>query len=123
MKNIILITAASFGLIALSMGAFGSHLLFDLLNKYNRVDTFDTAVEYHFYHTFFLFIIGLYYGSNQKKYLIYSFWTCFVGVILFSGSLYGLCLTNFSFLGYITPFGGCLLIFSYILFFLAVLKT
>ena len=123
MKNIILITAALFGLIALCMGAFGSHLLFDSLSEYNRSHTFYTAVEYHFYHTFLLFTIGLYYNFKDSKYLIYSFWTCFFGVILFSGSLYALCVTNNVFWGHITPIGGCFLISSYLLFILAVVKN
>ena len=45
------------------------------------------------------------------------------GIIVFSGSLYTLCLTNVSKWGAVTPIGGLLLIISWVLLFVGILKA
>ena len=50
--------AAVLGFLAVAIGAFGAHGLEPILTKYSRLETFETAVKYHFYHTFAILIVG-----------------------------------------------------------------
>ena len=102
----ILKIASVFGFLAVAIGAFGAHGLEDLLMTNSRVETFETAVRYHFYHTLaLLFCAGLIERFNPK-YFTYSVYLFSIGIIVFSGSLYILALTNMTILGAITPLGG-----------------
>ena len=73
----------------------------DLLVKNERIDTWETAVLYNLVHALALLILGLFPAPSRVA--------CFSfagGMVLFSGSLYVLALTNFTKLGMVTPFGG-----------------
>lgn len=118
MNKQLLITASILGLIGIILGAFAAHGL-KLLISTEAQQTFETGVRYQMYHAFFLMFLSL---SNQlnlktKKTLFYL---VLVGVLLFSGSIYGLAtnpLTVFDFksIGFITPIGGLLLIISWLI--------
>jgi uncharacterized membrane protein YgdD (TMEM256/DUF423 family) len=99
-------TASVFGVLAVSIGAFGAHGLESILIENNRVETFETAVQYHFYHTIALLIVAVLLQNKASKYLNWSAILFSLGILLFSGSLYILALSNFTFLGAITPLGG-----------------
>ncbi|OOG71921.1 DUF423 domain-containing protein [Algoriphagus sp. A40] len=108
MKPITIIqTAAIFGILAVGIGAFGAHGLKPMLEASGRLETFETAVKYHFYHSLALFGLGLLaiLKPNWKK-LNLSFWGFTLGIFIFSGSLYLHCLTGITWLGVITPIGG-----------------
>lgn len=102
----VLKTASVFGVLAVSIGAFGAHGLESILIENNRVETFETAVQYHFYHTIALLIVAVLLQNKASKYLNWSAILFSLGILLFSGSLYILALSNFTFLGAITPLGG-----------------
>ena len=114
MNNTIKI-AAILGATAVALGAFGAHALKGMLMNSGRLDTYETAVKYQFYHTLALLLIGLIQNSNDSKHLKWSAYLLIAGVIIFSGSLYILCLTGITFLGAITPIGGVLLILGWLL--------
>jgi len=100
--------------LAVLVGAFGAHALEPLLLKNNRLDTFETASHYHFFHALGLLILGLI--ELPRKLLLTQRVTaiCLVfGIFVFSGSLYCLSVTNVSFLGAITPFGGLMLLMAW----------
>ena len=104
--------------LAVIFGAFGAHIVQDLLTA-ERFAVYQTGVEYHFYHSIGLLILGtitLTYKDNQ--WLSYSGYCMVTGILIFSGSLYILTLTDTGWLGAITPFGGIAFIFGWI--FLAV---
>lgn len=117
-------TAAVFGAIAVAIGAFGAHGLKEILAETGREETFETAVQYHFYHSLAIFIVGV-------LLLIKPNWTqlktaavlMVVGILIFSGSLYLLSLTGITWLGAITPFGGVAFIAGWIMVFLAASKN
>ncbi|MDZ7650588.1 MAG: DUF423 domain-containing protein [Cytophagales bacterium] len=44
-------------LLAVSLGAFGAHALKAMLTAYGRLDTYELAVRYHFYHTLALLVL------------------------------------------------------------------
>ena len=95
------------GAIAVGFGAFGAHSLEALLIQNGRLDTFQTAVNYHFYHTLALFGIGVLASVKPDwKGISFAAWSMVLGILIFSGSLYVLSLTGITWLGAITPLGG-----------------
>lgn len=95
------------GVLAVGLGAFGAHSLEALLIQNGRLDTFQTAVNYHFYHTLALFGIGVLASVKPGwKGISFAAWSMVLGILIFSGSLYVLSLTGITWLGAITPLGG-----------------
>ncbi len=95
------------GVLAVGLGAFGAHSLEALLIQNGRLDTFQTAVNYHFYHTLALFGIGVLATIKPDwKGISFAAWSMVLGILIFSGSLYVLSLTGITWLGAITPLGG-----------------
>ena len=93
--------AAASGALAVVLGAFGAHGLHDLLTRNGTAAIWEKAVFYHFIHTVMLFVLA------QHRPLKSGPWWCFLaGIIIFSGSLYLLAVTNLRWLGAITPVGG-----------------
>lgn len=116
----ILITAALLAALAVMIGAFGAHGLKPLLTEFQRLETFDTAVKYHFYHVFALFALGMLSHRLSLQKVRVCFWLFLTGILIFSGSLYALSLTNIAILGAVTPIGGALLILGWFSFALAI---
>jgi uncharacterized membrane protein YgdD (TMEM256/DUF423 family) len=111
----ILQTAAVFGAIAVGIGAFGAHGLKPMLEASGRLETFETAVKYHFYHSLALFGLGILALIRPEwKKLGLSYWGFTLGMVIFSGSLYVLCLSGITWLGAITPLGGVALILGWV---------
>lgn len=105
-KNILMIAGIS-GALAVGLGAFGAHGLEPILIQNGRLDTFETAVSYHFYHTLGLLGLGILAVIKPSwKGLGLAAWGMFLGILIFSGSLYVLSLTGITWLGAITPIGG-----------------
>lgn len=120
-KNILAI-GAIFGALAVSIGAFGAHALKPLLIEYGRLDTFELAVKYHFYHTLALFVSGWIMEKFPGRLPRLSAMAFISGIILFSGSLYLLSLTNITKVAIVTPFGGVFFIGGWILLLATVLS-
>ena len=101
------ITLASFsGMCAVLFGAFGAHALKARLDEYS-LGVFETAVQYHFYHSLALLAVGVLALSQPQTALLKSGgWLFFSGIVIFSGSLYILSLTGMRWLGAVTPLGG-----------------
>ncbi len=114
--------AAILGFLAVSIGAFGAHALEVTLTENGRLDTFETAVKYHFYHALALLLVGLLMRDHDSKYLSYAAISFVMGIVIFSGSLYTLSLTNIRILGAITPIGGVGFILGWIFIFLGFWK-
>ncbi len=101
-----LVAAGIMGLLAVALGAFGAHALKSTLVTNNRLDVYELAVQYQFYHTLALLGIGLLMLNRESRLLRAASVFMILGIFLFSGSLYILALTNNSTLGMITPVGG-----------------
>lgn len=85
---------------------------------------FQTAVQYHMWHALALGLVALAaLHWPQLNGLQLAGWLMIVGIILFSGSLYVLALTNMKMLGVITPFGGLAFIVAWIVFAVSVWKA
>ncbi len=115
--------AAVLGMLAVSLGAFGAHALKNLLSASGRLDTYELAVRYHFYHTFALLAVGILMDKYSDSRLGLSALLFLIGLILFSGSLYALCLLNISKIAIITPFGGVFLIAGWTTLFISILQN
>lgn len=126
MNKKILITASVLGIISIILGAFGAHALKALISP-EMQQTFETGVRYQMYHALFLLFIGSTSLISEKaKKIIY--YLVISGVILFSGSIYGLAtnnLTDFDFksIGFITPIGGLCFIISWGILITNLIKT
>lgn len=109
--------------IAIALGAFGAHGLEGKLTEH-YLEVFETGVRYHMYSSLGLMIIGLL-GQvlGRSKVLNNGFRLIFVGMIIFSGSLYVLSATGFSKLGMVTPIGGVAMIAGWICIAIAASKT
>lgn len=110
------------------IGAFAAHGLKPLLSL-KEVYNFETGVKYQFYHAFALIVLGLlgaHFPKGEKSFKLAGF-LFFIGILLFSGSLYllstqSLFKISIPLLGPITPIGGSLLIFGWFFTALGVLK-
>ena len=94
------------GALAVAIGAFGAHSLKGLSAR--SLEVFETGARYQMYHALALLAVGLVasQGRANGSALAVAGWSFLVGIVLFSGSLYALALTNISKLGAITPIGG-----------------
>jgi len=115
-----------FALLSVILGAFGAHLLKDLLSD-TELSSFKTGVRYQMFHALGIIILSL----NQDKFtdkLKTSLVLMCIGVLLFSFSIYFLTIddllsVSLKFLGPITPIGGILLISSWIILLFSVKKN
>jgi len=93
--------AAATGLLAVALGAFGAHGLKDLLAHNGTAAIWEKAAFYHFIHAVMLFIL-----AERKVLPVFAWWSFFIGIVIFSGSLYLLAVTDVRWLGAVTPVGG-----------------
>ncbi|WP_436515724.1 DUF423 domain-containing protein [Ekhidna sp. To15] len=121
-KFFIIISAIS-GMLAVGLGAFGAHALKAKLTAEGTLDTFQTAVQYQFYHTLALLAIALLMTKMESTWLNYAGYSMTFGILIFSGSLYILCFTGMKWLGAITPIGGLLFIAGWFFLLLTALKS
>lgn len=106
MAKLFITMAAVSGMLAVVFGAFGAHALKNKLDDY-ALGVFETAVQYHFYHSLALLAVGILALSLPDSTLLKSSgWLFTVGLVVFSGSLYVLSLTGLRWLGAVTPLGG-----------------
>ena len=111
-NNTTLVIATIMMFIAISLGAFGAHFFQNVLLQNSTEKAFATASQYHFIHALALLWLGSYEKMvGQQMNLVVSL--MIIGTLIFSGSLYGLALTNIRWLGAITPIGGVLLLLSW----------
>lgn len=118
MNNKTVFTGALLCVIGIVLGAFGAHALKSLISV-ERLQSFETGVRYQMYAGFALLILGI----NMDRFQFSLKWIVrllLFGIILFSGSIYGLAMqevfsVSLKFLGSITPLGGLLQIVGWIL--------
>jgi uncharacterized membrane protein YgdD (TMEM256/DUF423 family) len=119
----VLVAGALTGLSGVMAGAFGAHGLQGQFAP-RALEVYETAVTYQIYHAFSLLAVAILSGLGlSRRILLIS--ACFfvVGVLLFSGSLYGLALLQWRFLGPVTPVGGLCLMVGWLLLAAAGLHT
>ena len=106
MAKLFITLASLSGMLAVMFGAFGAHALRSRLDDY-AMGVFQTAVQYHFYHSLALLAVGVVALSQPQTVLLKSSgWLFLIGILVFSGSLYLLGITGVRWLGAVTPLGG-----------------
>tara|TARA_R110002126_G_scaffold77796_3_gene193962 strand:- start:26397 stop:26777 length:381 start_codon:yes stop_codon:yes gene_type:complete len=111
-KNLII--TCFLGLSAVILGAFGAHSLKAVLTA-DQLQSFETAVRYQMFHTIVLLFVNIYdvFTAKQKNTISYLL---FLGILLFSGSIYLIQITSITAktIWFITPLGGLFFIMGWI---------
>lgn len=122
-----LLAGSLLAMLAVIFGAFGAHYLKTIFTP-ELLSSFETGVKYQMYHSVALLVLGLYAQvSSQSVKVIFGLFLA--GIILFSGSIYLLCLLKSNLqiglggLGVLTPIGGLLFISAWVVWFIQILKT
>ncbi len=111
--------------LAIIFGAFGAHALKELVSV-QSLNTFEVAVRYQFYQALAFLILGI--GKEKFGFSLRAISIgMLVGLSLFCGSIYGIALKELlpfpvAFLGPITPIGGVVLIFSWVVLVIKIYK-
>ena len=116
-----ILVSAVLGGLSVAMGAFGSHGLSGVLSP-EDFDIYRIAVRYQMWHTLAILAVVMVseiYSIRLDRIL----WAFLLGIVLFSGSLYILVLTQQRWLGAVTPLGGMSFVGGWILLFFEVWKT
>ncbi len=105
MDRIFVVLGAVLAALGVAAGAFGAHALRGRLTP-ELLGVFEIGVRYHLIHA--LALLAVAWGTTRWPGTATSVagWLFLAGIILFSGSLYGLSLSGVRALGAITPFGG-----------------
>jgi uncharacterized membrane protein YgdD (TMEM256/DUF423 family) len=101
MNGLLFRAAAVLCFLAVALGAFGAHALKATLAANATIDVWNKAVLYHFVHAIALLVLATLPAASRAASIF-----LLAGIVLFSGSLYLLALTNIKWLGPITPLGG-----------------
>ena len=114
---------AILGGLGVIIGAFGAHGLEKYLDAHYR-EVFETGVKYQMYHALAMVAVGLL-GPwvESRRWLNLAGVSFLLGVVLFSGSLYALAITQFTKLGMIAPLGGLSMIAGWLFLAVAVSAT
>lgn len=116
-----LFLAAMLGALGVLLAAFGQHALAAWLEPH-ALATFETGARYHLIHALAMGLAALAARGEATAQAERAALLFLAGILLFSGSLYGLALSGIHALGFITPLGGLALIAGWITLALAALK-
>lgn len=121
MKKNLAITAF-LGILTIMLGAFGTHVFAKSLTP-EALKSFETAVLYQFFHVLVLLFVNGYSGFSDKSKRTAS-WLFYLGILLFSGSIYMITIGGISAksVWFITPLGGLLFIAGWTYLFISFLK-
>ena len=115
MARLFFAIASLLAALSVAGGAFGAHALKGTLTE-SALNSFETGVRYQMYHALALLIVAFLISQYPEAGGLVVVGWCFVaGVVLFSGSLYGLSLGGIKALGPLTPLGGVAFIIGWAL--------
>lgn len=111
-----IIIGSLLAMLSVVFGAMGAHFLKNILDV-QALSVFQTASTYQMYHALALILTALSLPyTHHTKMLNIAGWLFLAGIVLFSGSLYGLSLFGIKLLGMLTPVGGMCFLLAWILF-------
>ena len=120
-------SGAVFAGLAVVLGAFGAHALRARLSE-RALEIYQTGSHYQFIHALALILLGCWLASSSSQHVgaaslaTAAGWFFAAGIVVFSGSLYALAITDIKILGAITPLGGLSFIAGWACFALTALK-
>lgn len=97
------------GALGVALGAFGAHGLQTRIEDPHLIEVWHTAARYHLLHALALLGVAAHPGQPAL-----AGWLFVAGIVLFSGSLYAMTLTDVRALGAITPLGGVCFIIGWL---------
>jgi len=109
------------GFLAVALGAFGAHGLEGKISE-KALATWEKAVNYQMFHTMALLIVGVLMGRMTGGNVATSGWFFFVGILLFSGSLYAYSISGIKTFAMITPLGGVSFLIGWVILGYVVMK-
>lgn len=122
MPSVFLFFGAFSALTGIGLGAFGAHGLKAILSP-EMLAIYQTGVTYQMWHALGLILIALLrQQAPDSRLLVWAGGLMFVGILLFSGSLYLLVLLDLKWLGMITPIGGVSFLTAWLLIALFAVK-
>lgn len=127
MQKMFLIIGTILAGLAVALGAFGAHGLKKIVDA-DTVAIYQTGVQYQMYHALALLAVGILADRIHNGTINYAGFLFIAGIVFFSGSLYliaSLKAMNKEIstgIGIMTPIGGMLFIFGWILLLFALLK-
>ena len=104
------------------LGAFGAHALKEQLSEYGKI-IYEKGILYQMFHSLAIIMVAILNQNSESIDYSISIWCFAAGIILFSGSLYILALTQIKWLGTITPIGGLLFIIGWGIIFFKTLNS
>lgn len=122
MARSFLAAGALFGLLSVALGAFAAHGLQSSLSA-DLLNVFHTGVQYQMYHALALLFTGLLVQRAPSRSATVAGWLFIIGIVLFSGSLYVLALTQVTAFGIVTPLGGLAFLAGWFALFMAALSA
>lgn len=122
MARSFLAAGALFGLLSVALGAFAAHGLQSSLSA-DLLNVFHTGVQYQMYHALALLFTGLLVQRAPSRSATVAGWLFVIGIVLFSGSLYVLALTQVTAFGIVTPLGGLAFLAGWFALFMAALSV
>lgn len=121
--TVVIQLSALSGFLSVALGAFGAHGLKNRLTT-DMLAIYRTAVEYQLYHSLALLAVGILIQQwGRSAALTLSASAFLFGIVVFSGSLYGLSMTGIRWLGAITPIGGVAFLAGWISLMVAAYKV
>jgi uncharacterized membrane protein YgdD (TMEM256/DUF423 family) len=107
----VVMTGAIFAGLAVALGAFAAHAMKAYYDA-DALRTFETGVRYQMFHALALLACGALQARGMATLVASRLFAA--GIVLFSGSLYGLALTEAKWLGPVTPIGGVLFLAGWV---------
>ena len=123
MSKLIICCGALSAALSVILGAFAAHALKSRMPP-ETLAVFQTGVQYQFYHSLGLILIGLSVQVTKASALLTSAgWLMLAGMLLFSGSLYLISFSGIRSFGLITPVGGTAFIVAWLLLAIGILRA
>lgn len=120
MKALLLMGAIN-GFLAVALGAFGAHGLENRLSE-RMLNTWDKAVHYQMFHAVAIFIAGILAMKTGMGTFVTAGWFFFLGILIFSGSLYIYSTTAIRGFAMVTPIGGVAFLIGWVILGYAIIK-
>ncbi|MBX3724234.1 MAG: DUF423 domain-containing protein [Turneriella sp.] len=117
----LLVFAGVSGFFAVFFGAFGSHVLKASLSE-KSFSVFQTANQYHFWHTLALLAVAFIRVSRPQKFYTASAAAFISGLALFSGSLYLYAVYQIKTFAMLAPLGGAAFMLGWLFFVLGTIR-
>ena len=119
MNRTLTLLASAAGFLGVAFGAFGAHgikrLLENAPDAVLRQGWWETGAKYHLVHALAIGLTAVLAAQVETASPRIAGWLFAGGILLFSGSLYAMTLTNVRVLGAVTPLGGLLFLAGWVM--------